>query len=236
MVAIHEIKHTPTNFGVRPSFAVVFYEDGRSIVSATKHQIRNNNTLGLGRIISPEQITKVFSSLTHDTGQSTDLIPSSVLLDSPEQLIWYKKRFTGDMWFRVGSAPECLVVEWPPLLFVANKVSPSMRVFALGSNARPTLNSRLYHPPLMNINEAGQLCQGTAGLPPQITTASIPQCEGSLIDSQFTHVNHDFTLRQATSNQEHLAYWRQKAKTNKRPAQSVLVKELKFSCCLHDLV
>lgn len=229
MVAVCKLKHSPKSTGVRPCFAIVMYNDDRNghTVCATRHQVRENNTLSLGRVISATQVAKVFAGL--NTGQSIDsnlILPETVLIDSPDRLVWFKRRFVGEMWFRVGQKPECLMVEWPPLLFMADKERNSLRIFALGTNSRPALESRIYHAPLMNINSYGDLCQGSAQLPTDISVATIGACESSLIDSQFTHVNHDHTLRGETTNAQHVDFWRKKSRTKETKAQRVHTREL----------
>lgn len=232
MVSIARVSHNSKESGIRPRFAVVFHEDSdtNNIVCATQHQVNSNNTLSLGRVVSAPHISKAFSEL--NTGFSKQIfscIPETVLYDSSERLVWYKRRFIGDMWFRVGSKPQRFTVEWPCLLFIVEKAQRQLRVFALPSNARPSANTRLYHAPLMNINGQGVLCQGTATLPSQITIETITQCENTIFDSQFTHVNHEFTLRKETSNKKHLAFWKSKSKTKTQPPERVSVKEMKFT-------
>ncbi len=229
MVSVCKVKHEAVSTGVRPSFAIVMYNDDRNghTVCATRHQVRENNTLSLGRVISAAQVAKVFAGL--NTGQSTLsnlILPESVLVDSPDRLVWYKRRFVGEMWFRVGQKPECFVVEWTPLLFMADKEHHALRVFALGTNSRPGPETRIYHAPLMNINDHGDLCQGSAQLPAEISVATIGACEASLIESQFTHVNHDHTLRSKTSNAQHVDFWRRKARTKTARPQRVRTHEL----------
>lgn len=239
MVAVYKVKHEPGSTGIRPTFAIVMYNDDRSghTVCATRHQVRENNTLSLGRVISAAQVAKVFAGL--NTGQSTvssQILPESVLVDSPDRLVWYKRRFVGEMWFRVGQKPECLVVEWTPLLFMADKERMTLRVFALGTNSRPGPETRLYHAPLMNINSYGNLCQGSAQLPTDISVVTIGACESSLIASQFTHVNHDHTLRAETSNAQHVDFWRKKSRTKTTNAQRVRARELCPAVRLVDLL
>lgn len=229
MVAVCKVKHDPKSTGIRPSFAIVMYNDDRNghTVCATRHQVRENNTLSLGRVVSAAQVAKVFAGL--NTGQSTlsnQILPESVLVDSPDRLVWYKRRFVGEMWFRVGQKPECLVVEWTPLIFLADKERNALKVFALGSNSRPDPETRLYHAPLMNINGFGDLCQGSAQLPAEISVATIEACEASLIESQFTHVNHEHTLRGETSNAQHVDFWRKKSRTKTTSAKRVVTREL----------
>lgn len=234
MVSIANVKYTAKETGVRPSFAVVFYEScsDKTIVSATRHQVNKNNTLSIGRVISASQICNTFSDLNVGKDRSSfECFPESVLYESADLLVWYKKRFVGDMWFRLGKNPERLVVEWPPLLFIARKASPCLRVFALGSNKRPTKDTKLYHAPLMNIDAQGRLCQGTATLPRQITIGTISRSEETLLESQFTHVNHEHTLKIESTNSKHFAFWKAKSKKRKSPAQRVKVSELADTNC-----
>jgi PRTRC genetic system protein B len=232
VVSIAKVNHSSKESGIRPRFAVVFHEDSETnnIVCATQHQVNSNNTLSLGRVVSAPHISKAFSEL--NTGHSKQIfscVPETVLHDSSERLVWYKRRFIGSMWFRVGSKPQHFTVEWPSLLFIVDKAPRKLRVFALSSNARPTAKSRLYHAPLMNVDVQGVLCQGTATLPNQITIETITQCENTIFDSQFTHVNHEFTLRKKTSNKQHVVFWKRKSKTKSRSAERVSVQEMKFT-------
>lgn len=241
MVAVSRIDHKAKAGGVRPAYAIVLYQEsggGRSsFVCATKHNIGKNNSLSIGQVISPNKIADLFSTLvSSDSASTSQCIPENVLFDSPSSIIWYKKRFISPMWFRVGQKPESLHVEWPPLLFVADKINRALYVFALGSNSRPTGNTRLYHAPLMNIDEEGFLCQGSAKLPNDITISTLHECESTLIDSQFTHINHDYTLKRTTGNKEHVEFWRTKARSGSDIPQRVRANELRFAKTLSTML
>ena len=241
MVSVSKVKHYSTSNGVRPSYAIVLYqemESGRKpYVCATKHTVNKNNSLSLGQVISPNQIANLFSSLTNgDNKTPYQCIPENVIFDSPASVIWYKKRFVHPMWFRVGKKLECLLVEWTPLLFFANKSNRSLYVFSLSSNSRPTMSTRLYHAPLMNIDETGYLCQGSAKLPHEISLLNLNKCEETLISSQFTHINHDYTLKQKTGNKEHILFWRAKSRADSGKPQRVFAKEMRFSQTLSSLL
>lgn len=223
MVAISSMNSQYAPSIVKPEFAVVFYQDGSSnnVVCATRHKINpDTNSLSIGTIVSPSQIIKCFAKLNvAKYEREINCIPQSVLFESDELIVWHTKRFVGEMWFRHGKKPECLTVEWPPLLFAASKTTQSMHVFALSSNSRPTMDTRLLNAPLMNINSRGLLCQGTASLPAVITTDSIEECEATLFDSQFTHVNHESTFRHKTNDQKHFRFWKSHAQTRARSAK-----------------
>ncbi len=233
MVAIAEIYRHERISVIRPSFAIVFHEDSlsNSIVCATRHKVNpDTHTLSIGTIVSAPQIAKTFSELkVEKSKQNTVCIPENVIYESDQLLVWFKRRFVGDMWFRHGSKPQRLNVEWPPLLFALLKKKQSMYVFALGKNSRPNENSVLYNAPFMNINERGHLCQGTAHLPIDLSTQSITECESTLFDSQFTHVNHEYTFRHKTDNKTHFSFWKSKAKTRSRVPVRLMTKELSLT-------
>lgn len=230
MVAVAEIYRHEIVSVIKPSFAVVFHEESLSnrVVCATRHQVNSDtNTLSIGTIISAPQIAKSFSELkVEKSKKSTLCIPENVIFDSDEILVWFKRRSVADMWFRHGSKPMRLVVEWPPVLFAAMKKTQSMFVFALGKNSRPKDSSILYHAPFMNINDRGHLCQGTAHLPNNICTGTIHECESTLLDSQFTHVNHEYTFRHKTDNTNHFNFWKSKAKAKDKLPKRLTTKEL----------
>jgi PRTRC genetic system protein B len=233
MVAIASLNPQHRTSTVRPSFAVVFHQDSQTeaVVCATRHQIDpDTNTMSIGTVISANQIAKTFSELNLGKVKKVyNCIPENVIFDSDHLLVWYKRRFVGDMWFRVGGKPQRLVVEWPPLLFAVGKIKKSMRVFALPSNSRPTEDTKLYHAPFMNINNVGLLCQGTASLPHEINFNSIKECEATLIDSQFTHVNHAHTFVHKTNNNSHFKYWKSKARNRKQEAVRLSPKEMSLA-------
>lgn len=230
MVAISRISTQQKVSVIRPGFAVVFHQDSESsnIVCATRHRINpETNTLSIGTVLSASQVAKTFSELRIDKEKiKFECIPENVIFNSDQLIVWYKRRFIGDMWFRIGEKPQRLVVEWPPLLFAALKNKAAMHVFALGKNTRPTEKSILYHAPLMNINKQGLLCQGTAKLPHDISIASIAECESTLFDSQFTHVNHENTFSHKTNSQKHFLYWKSKSRNKKRDTVRINSKEM----------
>lgn len=212
--------------------AIVFYEnENRQVCNVVHHKVKADQSLGLGRVISGEHLVKsMLTRLQANQSYGEELLPSNVLVDNDDRLIWHTSRHISTMWFRVGSNAESMRVEWPPLLFIATKRGlKKMKVFALGSNARPTPSTRLYHAPLMNIDGSGEVCQGTAVLPKRISVSSIGECEDTIVRSKFTHTNHNFTLRGGATNSEHMAFWRSKAAARSTSPERVKVSELAFS-------
>ena len=232
MANVNKVHRHAESVGHIPHFALVFYSNGAGQLAnlATKHRINANNQLGLGRVVSNQQITVALSEAANSgLNKVPQVLPSTLLVDTPATLVWYAKRKLQRMWFRVGSKPISFLVEWPPLLFQLSKDSRSLRVFALGSDQRPSERTRLYHAPLMNISDNGLLCQGTAKLPGELSVASIAECESTVYDSQFTHTNHDHTLKGGASDTQHVRYWRSKASSKKKGVERVNACELSFT-------
>ena len=222
MVAFNHLQINNKPLAIRPTEAVVLYGDDL----ATLHQVKRDNSLGLGRVVSAKALASRINKVVGKVGSTVEMLPECVFVNSDKFIVWHKPRFVGAMWFRVGSGVRSLTVEWPPLLFVVNKSSRNLRIFGLGNNSRPSSNAVLYHAPLMNIDQNGALCLGTASLPRIIDVSTIDACEACLFNSYFTHTNHDFTLRNKTSDAEHVRYWEGKSWTGGM-AERVSVSELK---------
>ena len=108
------------NKEITPIYALVFYAEGNKLtpLMATRHSIKKDNTLGLGKVVSPKSIAKNISlSLGVDDNQCISLIPDNVLLDTDTLLSWHTPRRNIDMWFRSGEKLTCVQqVELPPLV------------------------------------------------------------------------------------------------------------------------
>jgi PRTRC genetic system protein B len=201
---IHDADHS-----IYPVSAVVLYGNqlSRETKYATLHEVKADQSLGLGSIINAQALVTFLQDSFDKVGENNDIILPNILMNTKSHLIWQKKRFINPMWFRTAKGVVSYNVEWPPLLFIANKIKKSLNVFALGSNSRAKSDSVIYHAPLMNIGIHGNLCLGNATMPSHISPSSIFECEAALIDSQFTHTNHARTIRGVGSNADHVKFW-----------------------------
>jgi PRTRC genetic system protein B len=204
----------------------------------TRHAIHNNK-LGEGVPVDAEAILEKvanhnrLAALTDsDDVPRATLLPSTILFDSNSCLMWYSKAQRRDMWFKVGAALQ-LRVWWPAVLFLLNRKSKTLYIFALASNSRPTLETRLYRAPFMNISQSGDFCLGGAVLPADLSASNIHNIEACLFESNFTHLNGESTKqgRIFSTNNEHLAYWREQQKSNAK----VKARDLPFFGRVQDL-
>jgi len=77
----------------------------------------------------------------------------------------------------------------------------------------------------MNIGGEGTLCEGSARLPRRLDEGHIGEIEACVFASNFTHVNHDQTLRGIEGNREHVTFWRRKEKLKDRVRVAELVRK-----------
>jgi hypothetical protein len=89
----------------------------------------------------------------------------------------------------------------------------------------------------MNIDESGSLCLGTASMPARITPLSMDECESALIDSQFTHTNHNRTIKGIKKDSDHVTFWKSLEDRNapKRVTTKNLIPCGKLSTILEGL-
>lgn len=207
------------------SFAFVFFcnKNTDQIQGVTKHPIKNN-LITQGHYVDPNTVKDI---LTQKSSSQLDLIPDNILAQNDKYLVWYTPAKLQTMWFRIGKKQTPYKVIWTPLLFIADKKNISLKVFALATNKRPTLNTKIYHAPLMNISNNGTVCQGTATLSKNINSTTLQDVENTIFDSNFTHVNHSNTLnlknKKTISTAEQLKFWQKKAQSKTKISPQNLV-------------
>lgn len=198
----------------KPVLAYVMYKDEGGFTSATKHVVTDEK-LGLGRVVSLSYLADEFENAGAGISD-LELLPESVFVNSRETLAWVSKAEKRAMWFNLGGKRRGFNVWWPHLIYIADKKRNSLRVFAVRNAKRPTLDTKLYHAPLMNISDDGVLCAGSARLPRKLCVETLDRIEACVTDSCFTHVNHRETIRGISTNSEHVGFWRGKEKAKGR--------------------
>ena len=206
---MHLTEIKPTDFvaqqQVTPEFGVFFHGTGRKSVYATYHQIDAQGIIGVGEFVTPESVLKMVNSALSDTlsnrdTSQCDFIPEHVLVDTPTRTVWYRRAQARTLLFKFGERQEQIQAQIPALLFIRDL--HNLRIFALNSNNRPSLQSPLFHAPLMNINQSGNLCLGDARLPSVIASDedTLHATEQCFFDCYSGHINHSHTL--ATTDNE----------------------------------
>jgi PRTRC genetic system protein B len=221
----------PNSVEIKTSFALVFHSvDDENVI--TKHNIIDNK-IGAGIVVDPIDVIHNAVEISEQT--HTTLLPSNVLVDNAQQLVWHVPGRNMNMWFQIrGTKQIALRVWWPNLVFVCNKQTRTLRVFATATASRPHAATPLYHAPLMNINTTGHLCLGSAVLPQTLTVNTIKQIEACLFDSNFSEVHgfKDTKYPYSANKKAHLKFYRERQKT----AQKFTAKDLRPFKRLHELL
>jgi PRTRC genetic system protein B len=202
--------------------AVYFYEDYQSTV-LIKSEANSDGELQTGVPVSAIDLAQALTVELSSTEIAFN--PDTLLQNTHDSLVWYSKAQAGPMHFIQNGGHRSLKVQWPALLWKVNKRSKSVYIAAI-ANRRPTLQSKLYHAPLMNIDGRGMLCLGNAELPEvtqqQVSTSLLKEIESCVRDTNFTHTNHSLTLKGGASCRSQYKFWKAKASSR----DSVKISEL----------
>jgi len=181
-----------------------------------RHKRKQNGNFGLG---APVDIDTLRELLTTDNQSTMEILPEKVLINNSRVAVWWSARQKRRMFIRTNDHTIMLNVIYPSLIWGVNKHSRTLHISAI-ANKRPTMISKLFHAPLMNIDGNGLVCQGSATIPQvdNINQKVIESIETCIFDSNFTHTNHDQTLRgKETSTFDQIKYWKKKGDDNSIP-------------------
>lgn len=203
-----EPQDLPPVQAITPQFGLFFHGDSRKTSYVTHHEIDKKGQIKTGNFVTPESVVDMTKKALTETvitrqQQRSDFIPEHLLVDKPTQTVWYRPSCKRDLLFKFGNKQHKLIAHLPALLFIRDL--HELRMFALNSDARPTLNTPLYHAPLMNINGQGSLCLGDARLPEIISSdeETLTKTENCFFGCYSGHINHSHTLnidRRITTN------------------------------------
>ncbi|GAA5138612.1 hypothetical protein [Thalassotalea piscium] len=222
---------------VIPKFSLVFFckENSNTIEGVTRHNVKNG-LIHQGKSVSIQDVQHL---LNDQKNENLTLNNQYVIAENSKYLIWYSPSRKARMWFRFGHEHNGLFVHWPCLLFLAEKSNKKLSIFALGNDNYPTPTSNVYNAPLMNISNNGLSCMGTAKLPNEISSKTIPDVEALIYESNFTHVNHSNTLnvarKESITNKDHYKFWCKKEKSKTKVSIRNMVKYTDLTSMLSKL-
>lgn len=120
-----------------------------------------------------------------------EFLPENVIARTQHTLAWWTRAQARRMYFadkaRKLTGISGGVFPQPALVWKAE--GRELFVRALGEDQRPTPATTLCFAPYWNLDEAGNVCQGTMRSPKKSTVATIPQWEAGFYESEFTHGN-----------------------------------------------
>ena len=223
--------------GIHPMLGLILHGNDNETLGVTQHNIENG-ILQTGKYVSPETVIEL---LRQDKTRDLVYQKQTIIAENDKFVLWFKPAIQKPMWFRVGKFSGSFDVKWPTLLFVADKRNAKLFVYALGASTYPNEDAVVYNAPLMNIGWDGLVCQGSASLPREISSATIDSMEATIYDSNFTHVNNTNTLRNTPSSKdsvgtkEHLAFWRSRDKSKANMPKKHLVRYSTLSSVMSKL-
>lgn len=121
-----------------------------------------------------------------------EILPQSVLVRTPEMLVWWTPARQRTMFFAESSEPGKELngkrYPHPPLVFKV--AGTELWVRALEKEERPTVDTKLKIAPYWNTNDAeGRVCIGTMRTPDGDGAGGIEAWERGFFQSEFTHPN-----------------------------------------------
>lgn len=165
---------------------------------ASMHEFVNNakgqSVIGAGQLMSKNDVKNILQSMLELSNRKISLLPSNVVSISETHIAWTTSAQVRPMLFKMKLMPlKKINVPWPRLLMVAN-CKGKLAVAALKNGGRVNTKTRLYHAPLMNVYDNGNVCTGSAALPDECGVNQINAWESVMFDSAFSHVNNPSTL------------------------------------------
>jgi PRTRC genetic system protein B len=118
-------------------------------------------------------------------------VPAPVVATTRNAMAWYEGASLRTMFFQPSSdsavkAFDAKVVPQPALLFLAK--GRGLRVYALASDDRPTLDTALYYAPYWNmIGDGHEVCIGSMVLPKRVDPEATTRFSDAFFQSNFTH-------------------------------------------------
>jgi PRTRC genetic system protein B len=157
----------------KPTHPIVVFEGEHEGVFATRHDVwidEGGPVIGAGEPLTGREVQQLYEDLLQKSRRfkPLELLPPKVVAFRPgEAMVWVRKASVGPMHFNAGGRRLELAIPWPTLLFAV--LGGKLYLAALRSDRRPTRSTRLYHAPLMNVWESGNVCLGTAAHPKGVT-------------------------------------------------------------------
>lgn len=176
--------------GANSKIYVESYDIGKTGRPINAHPLTIKEMILLNRVLQStrECQTHYFNS--------SGLLPSHVLhIDNTEMgsIIWYSPAQAMNLFFSpalgIPNGKACV----PAMIWKANR--ENLFVYALKSNKKPDVNTKLFHAPFFNVYQNGKVCMGTVELSCKDSCLEdfITSWEHSFWNSYFSHLMEGFT-------------------------------------------
>lgn len=194
-----------------PFQAVVFYGVASGTNSglryATVHDVTsgpNGHAMSPGRAMTKPALRRIAEMCAKARKRQVQILPGCVLYASDDVLVWWSAPCVRLCYFDIDwhmDAPGRSDLQgvnanlpMPGLIWAmrtegADGTSRSCKVWAYRGSERPTNATALFRAPLLNLDEDGGVCWGSARVPQGQTYDDIPLWEEAFFSSTFSHYN-----------------------------------------------
>ncbi len=206
-----------------PYSALVFYKSDESYNNfyVEHFDMDSNGTPINAHPLTIQEGKKLSQMLNIDEEQKNacfipnGLLPTNVLYLNPTdngQVIWYNKPQKQKVYFIESLGISNGTAYMPTLIFKATKTELS--VYALKSNRRPSMNTKLYYAPFFNVYESGKICMGSVDIKvskAQSLEEFISLWEDHFFNSYFAHLLGNYNPIKSNI----VEFWKQHINTEK---------------------
>lgn len=177
---------------------LIYQSQGKTVATTHPVQLVKEKPFILpGRPIDQAAVVELMVSLSNN-GQPTSpdvaksqFLPPNVLCFTPNQLIWWCKSQVRPLYFESDDKQVKTLhgknVTHPNLIFQVR--DNGFFVYAVATNSRPELNTKLYRAPYFNIFQNNAMCKGNVKIPSPATPNVIAELENAFFDTHFTYSN-----------------------------------------------
>lgn len=131
--------------------------------------------------------------------------PVELLRETPTSMTWFRSpRKTTQHWRTSDGRVQIQAVLSGLVFHVEDGV---LSVAAYAGDERPNERTRLFHAPLGNVYADSRVCCGNASLPRNCERSTMRGWESVLLNTNYTHINHQHTLAGGAKTEELLAFW-----------------------------
>jgi len=171
-------------------------------------------TLDGGRLLSNVEAQQFGALLCDPTLKigSSDISfnPAEILRETPTSMTWFRSpRKTTQHW-RMSDGRVVVDAVMSGLVFHVEEGVLSVAAFA--GVDRPSEQTRLFHAPLGNVYADTRVCCGNAALPRTCDRSTMRAWESVLLNTNYTHINHELTLAGGATTEKLVSFWSKRSR------------------------
>lgn len=182
---------TTTNFGIESKAILVHHHIKNNAIDLVCHDViptpNGGYTLGAGRVFGLPQQMELVNIISRANAPTLQILPENVLVQHTNLLVWWMPAHKNDMVIKSDSGFQHLMVNYPPLVFMA--YGDSLHVAALTKNKRPQYDTALFYAPVMCQDSRLEICTGNMSMPLRPTVANMKEYESFFFEGANTHLN-----------------------------------------------